>query len=107
MHLPQAIRAYFDADGGGEVGRLLQSFAADAVVKDEGAFHVGHLAIASWWRAAKARYGHKAEPLEAEAGGGTTRVRARVTGNFPGSPATLAFAFRLEGDRIARLEIGA
>jgi hypothetical protein len=36
-----------------------------------------------------------------------TKVRARVTGQFPGSPAMLTFVFRLEGEQITRLEIGA
>ncbi len=33
-------------------------------------------------------------------------VRAKVTGQFPGSPITLTFAFRMKDDRIAALEIG-
>ena len=35
------------------------------------------------------------------------RVRAKVTGQFPGSPVTLTFAFRLKGDQITTLDIGA
>jgi hypothetical protein len=37
---------------------------------------------------------------------GKTVVRARVSGNFPGSPAMLTFTFGLTGDRISELEIG-
>lgn len=36
-----------------------------------------------------------------------TKVRARVAGQFQGSPATLTFAFRLKGDQITGLETGA
>ena len=38
---------------------------------------------------------------------GRTFVRATVTGDFPGSPAMLRFAFALSDDRITALEIGA
>ena len=55
----------------------------------------------------KAKYQHVIEPLETAEQGDVTTVRARVTGQFPGSPAMLTFAFRLKGDQITRLEIGA
>jgi hypothetical protein len=32
-------------------------------------------------------------------------VSSRLTGNFPGSPVDLRFIFRLEGGKIASLEI--
>lgn len=38
--------------------------------------------------------------------GGKIVVRARVTGDFPGSPAVLSFAFGLSGPRIRDLRIG-
>jgi hypothetical protein len=34
-------------------------------------------------------------------------VIAKVTGEFPGSPANLTYVFRLMGDKIAALKIGA
>jgi hypothetical protein len=39
--------------------------------------------------------------------GDLARVAAKVSGNFPGSPVELTFAFRIEGDQIAGLGIGA
>jgi hypothetical protein len=107
MMLPAPLRAYFDADQAGADTAPLGAFAPQATVRDEGKTHVGHDAIAAWWRAAKAQYGHTAEPLEATEDGRRTRVRARVTGDFPGSPADLTFAFRVEGGLITALEIGA
>jgi hypothetical protein len=44
-------------------------------------------------------------PLSAVDRDGTTIVTGRVAGDFPGSPVTLDHVFRLEGDRIASLEI--
>ena len=46
-------------------------------------------------------------PLEVAETDDVTSVRARVSGHFPGSPVTLTFAFRLESEQIASLEIGA
>lgn len=106
MKLPAPIRAYFDADRDGNDAAPASAFARDGVVHDEGRAHVGRDAIGAWWRSAKARYRHAAEPLEVREERGLTVVRARVTGRFPGSPAVLSFAFRLENGRIAALEIG-
>ena len=33
-------------------------------------------------------------------------VRARVSGNFPGSPAVLRYTFELKNDKIRSLDIG-
>jgi hypothetical protein len=102
MKLHPSIRAYFDADG----DTPLDAFATDAVVEDEGHRHVGHAAIDAWWRGAQAKYQAVAEPLEVNATDGAHEVRARVTGQFPGSPIALTFAFRMKDDRIAALRIG-
>ena len=107
MKLPAPVQAYFDADEAAGDAAPTDAFAPDAVVRDEGRTHAGRDAIAAWWRAAKAQYRHRAEPREIQEERGLAIVRARVTGRFPGSPALLTFAFRLEGGRIAALEIGA
>jgi SnoaL-like domain len=107
VKLPAPIQAYFDADRDRTGAALVGAFAPDAVVKDEGKTHVGRDAIETWWRAAKAQYEHTAEPCEIRQEGECCIVRARVTGRFPGSPAHLRFAFKLENGRIATLEIGA
>jgi ketosteroid isomerase-like protein len=107
MHLPPAIQAYFDADRRNDCEAVVACFAPDATVHDEGRSHAGHYAIGTWWEQSKARYRHMAEPLEAQDHDGISRVRARITGEFPGSPAMLTFAFSLAADKISSLEIGA
>lgn len=107
MQMPTPIQSYFDADQGRDAGALVAAFAADALVKDEGTAHRGHAEISAWWRGAKQQYEHRAEPFEVAVGEDRVSVRATVSGNFPGSPATLIYHFRLEGGRIAELEIGA
>ena len=92
------IQAYFDGDNRNDGDALIRTFAPDAVVKDEGRSHAGRQAIHAWWQNAKTKYQHAVEPLDVTGKGDLLRVRARVTGQFPGSPAMLTFAF---------LEIGA
>jgi SnoaL-like domain len=107
MKLPAPIQLFFDAEKDPGDTALVRAFASDAIVKDEGRAHVGSDAIEAWWRAAKAQYQHTAEPREIIEQRGLTVVRAKVTGQFPGSPALLTFAFQLSNGRIAALEISA
>lgn len=105
MNLPAPIRTYFAADQRNDAEAFILAFAPDALVLDEGRTHAGREAIEAWWRAAKAEFEYVTEPFEIEHKGDVIEVRSMVTGRFPGSPATLTHAFRLEHDRIARLEI--
>ena len=107
MNLPSPIQTYFDADRKNDGDVLIHVFAPDAVVKDEGQSYAGRQAIDAWWREAKAKYRHVIEPLDGiTVMDDVTRVRTKVTGQFPGSPITRTFAFRLKGDQILSLDIG-
>lgn len=107
MNLPSPIRAYFEADQHHDDAAFIGAFAPDAVVVDEGRTYAGRQAIVAWWRAAKAEFEYVVEPLEVDEKDEVTEVRGKVTGRFPGSPAILTYAFRLERDQISRLEIAA
>ncbi|QFR34018.1 nuclear transport factor 2 family protein [Ancylobacter sp. TS-1] len=104
IELPAAIAAYFDADGK-DGAAIARCFTPDGAVKDEGQFHRGHDAIAGWKAKASSRYNYTSEPVAVRRDGNRLIVTARVTGNFPGSPVDLRYAFTLEGERIALLEI--
>jgi hypothetical protein len=75
------------------------------VVEDEGQTHSGPAAIKAWKNAASAKYSYTSEPVAVEQKDGRYIVTSRLTGNFPGSPVTLRFSFRLERGKIASLEI--
>jgi len=107
MNLPSPIQAYFDADRRSDGEALIRAFAPDAVVKDEGQTYVGRQIIAKWWRETKEKYQTVVEPLEIRDEDDVTKVSAKVTGQFPGSPALINFAFRLSDDQIANLDITA
>lgn len=104
---PTPVAAYFAADAAGDLDALTRSFAKDGAVKDEGELRRGAEAIRAWWRAAKAKYRHNVAPISAATEGDRVIVSGDVTGDFPGSPATLRFTFDLSTDGIRRLEIGA
>ena len=104
LNLPKPIAAYFTADkGDGEA--VSQCFTENAVVKDEGHTHKGRAAIKEWKTDASAKYEYTSEALACEEKDGKTVVTSHLVGNFPGSPVDLRFFFKLEGDKIASLEI--
>jgi hypothetical protein len=104
LSLPKPIAAYFAADSGdGEA--VSQCFIEDAIVMDEGRTHKGQAAIRAWKTDASAKYQYTSEPFACEEKDGKTIVTSHVVGNFPGSPVDLRFFFKLEGDKIASLEI--
>lgn len=104
INLPAPISNYFAADktDGESVARC---FTDTATVKDEGRTYTGREAIRAWRTEVSAKYSYVSEPKAVAKDGDTTVVTSRLTGNFPGSPADLRFFFRLDGDKIAELEI--
>lgn len=104
LTLPEPIAAYFEADKR-DADAVVRCFTAHAVVKDEGQTHSGIDAIEAWKTAASAKYSYTCEPFALEQKDGRHIVTSRLTGNFPGSPLDLRFAFRLERGKIAFLEI--
>lgn len=104
LRLPEPIAAYFAADAT-DSSTIARCFTADAEVVDEHRTHAGREAIARWKAEASAKYDYVSEPIAIDDLGDRTIVTARVTGNFPGSPVDLRYAFTLAGDAIARLEI--
>lgn len=105
MDMIDAVQAYFDADRNQDPDILTKAFCTDAVVHDEGERHVGSTEIQNWWLAAKEKYNHVAEPLETETTGDKVMVRAKVSGNFPNSPVTLDYVFRIKDDKIAEMGV--
>jgi hypothetical protein len=102
--LPPPIAAYFAANTA-DVDRVARCFTESAVVIDERREHRGRPAIARWKAETTAKYHYTSEPLTIDVSGREVSVRARVSGDFPGSPVELLYRFTLEDDSISRLEI--
>ncbi|MFT2215281.1 nuclear transport factor 2 family protein [Rhizobium giardinii] len=105
MDMPSIVNMYFDADSRNDADALLKTLAIEGVVEDENARHQGIVAIREWWLAAKKATQYRVEPVESTVDGDKALVRARVSGQFPGSPVMLTHAFTIKDDRIVRLEI--
>ena len=105
-HLPDTLSRYFAAQNRHDADGMTAAFAPDAVVQDEGRTYVGRKAIREWKVDTITKYGVTIEPLTATQDGDVLTVVARVAGNFPGSPADLAYSLVLdEAGLIRTLEI--
>ncbi|MCA1453928.1 nuclear transport factor 2 family protein [Bradyrhizobium sp. BRP22] len=104
LALPAPIANYFAADARDGTA-VAKCFTADAVVIDEKKTYTGRDAIAAWKSEASGKYDYIAEPIAIDDQGDKVIVTAHLTGNFPGSPVDLRYAFTLSGNAIARLEI--
>jgi hypothetical protein len=104
---PQPLTDYFVAKNRHDVDAMLLAFSSDATVKDEGKTHRGLAAIRDWMEETTKKYRVTVEVADATVNGDAWRIAGIVSGNFPGSPATLHYVFTLADDRITRLEIGA
>jgi hypothetical protein len=105
VKMPDSIASFFEVSNGADAFSLDRSFTENAVVHDENQAHQGHEAIRSWLQEAKRKYVYTVEPLQVFQRDSTVTVRARVSGNFPGSPVELNHVFRLTGGKIEFLEI--
>lgn len=104
IDLPRTIANYFQADKG-DSEAIVACFSDEAVVKDEGQTHTGLDAIKQWKANASTKYTYTVEPQSLSESAEQTIVTGLVTGNFPGSPVNLQYAFTLDGDKITALEI--
>ena len=107
VKLPQPLADYFAAKNRHDIDGMLIPFSPGATVRDEGETHQGSTAIRNWMDATTRKYRVTVEVADATANGDEWRIAGLVSGDFPGSPATLHYDFTLAGERIARLEIGA
>ena len=105
LRLPKPIEVYMSSENARDIQALGACFMPDATVKDEGRTMTGLKAIADWRRETLEKYQHTTEPVAVFERDGKTVVTSKLSGNFPGSPVTLEFVFKLQGDKIVSLEI--
>jgi hypothetical protein len=105
--LPAVVGRYFDADAARDHDAVVALFTDTAVVEDEGGTWSGIDEIRAWRHGPASRYEYTTDVFGGDRiGDDEYRVTGRLTGNFPGAAADLAWRFTLEGDRIRRLHIG-
>jgi len=107
IQLPAPIERYIQIANSDTPEAAPECFATDATVYDEGQTYEGVAAIGNWMAATKKKYGHSVTPLDLAERGGQSVLKARLTGNFPGSPVTVNFTFALADGEVRSLEIRA
>ena len=107
LSLPPPIALYVTLENAGDTETLSACFAPNAIVRDEGRTYEGLAAITAWKAETKRKYHHTVTPLEVTSQQGKTVLKARLTGDFPGSPVTVHFDVVLEAGKILSLEIHA
>jgi ketosteroid isomerase-like protein len=103
--LPDTLTEYFKATNEHDVAAALASFAADAIVEDEGKEYLGPAAIQKWIEETIRKYDFTLEVTGIHEVDGKIVVAARATGPFPGSPVDVDYEFTLARQRIVRLVI--
>jgi hypothetical protein len=105
VQLPKAIELYMSSENAHDADALAACFAPDATVRDEGRTRKGLTEIAAWRRETAQKYRHTVEPVAVAERDGKVIVATKVSGDFPGSPVTLDFIYRLKDGKISSLEI--
>ncbi|MGL4401071.1 MAG: nuclear transport factor 2 family protein [Luteolibacter sp.] len=103
--LPRVILDYFAAANDGRIDDAAACFAENARVHDENHDHVGHAAIREWVADTTQQFQPKTQILRTIETNGSFVATARVSGDFPGSPADLDFRFTLADEKISNLSI--
>jgi SnoaL-like domain len=105
-NLPDVILRYFERDTDRDIDSIVNLFADDATVIDEGEERHGTAEIRAWQTGAASKYTYTTEITSAEAlDPDRYLVTGRLTGNFPGGTADLKWDFTIAGQHIARLTI--
>jgi ketosteroid isomerase-like protein len=103
--LPKPIAAYVEAANAQVPARVAMCFHDDATVLDEGNVRQGRVQIEAWATEMSEQYQSAIEPKSLSEADGLHTLQALVRGNFPGSPVTLNFNFRLQSNGVQTLEI--
>jgi ketosteroid isomerase-like protein len=100
------LERYFAATNKHDVAGMIAELAEDAIVKDEAREHRGVPAIREWAEETIRKYKFRAQPTRVASENDRAAVSVSVSGDFQGSPIELTYRFKLDGQKIARLEIG-
>jgi ketosteroid isomerase-like protein len=105
-NLPEVISRYFERDADRDIDSIVDLFADDATVIDEGEERQGTAEIRAWQTGAASKYTYKTEITATKAlGSDRYLVTGRLTGNFPGGTADLNWDFTIADQHITQLVI--
>lgn len=103
MNLPEVITNLIKAQDNFDSIAYSNCFTETAVVFDEGKIYNGREEIGDWIKKANREYQGTMKPLEYS----ETRqeLKAKVSGNFPGSPLVLTYHYEFANGLIQSLKI--
>ena len=105
IDVPEPVAAYLAAEEAKDADALSRCFTEDGTVHDEGRDYRGRNSIRQWKQEVDTKYRYVLQPINVQTHGDKVTVRARLTGEFPGSPIELDHIFSLSNNKIASLEI--
>jgi len=103
--LPTSVAAYLAGANAQDIDAQMACFSENAVVHDEGQSRQGLAAIREWAEEASRKYRPSVDVMNVAEKDGRMIVTGKVSGDFPGSPIELNYAFVLQEGKIDRLEI--
>ena len=105
LDVPGPVAAYLAAEVAKDADAISCCFTEDGSVYDEGRDYRGRDSIRQWKQEVDTKYRYVLQPINVQTHEDKVTVRARLTGEFPGSPIELDHIFTLSNDKIASLEI--
>ena len=105
LDAPEPIAAYLAAEEAKDADALSRCFTEDGTVHDEGREYRGRDSIRQWKQEVDTKYRYVMQTVNTQTHGDKVTVRARVTGEFPGSSVELDLVFKVSNDKIVSLEI--
>ena len=105
LHVPEPVAVYLAAEEAKDADAPSCCFTEDGTVHDEGRDYCGRDSIRQWKQEVDTKYRYGLQTVSTQTHGDKANVRARLTGEFPGSPVELDHIFKLPNDKIASLEI--
>lgn len=105
MKLPKIIASYVEAQNANNPEAVVTCFAENATVLDEGKTLTGRESIRRWFIETKESTSFSTEPLSFTERADKAVLKAKVAGNFPGSPVELSYHLTLENGLISDLKI--
>ena len=102
-NLPKVVASLIEAQNNFDSIEFSKCFAETAIVQDEGHKYNGRKEIKSWIEGANDTYRTIMQPVEYLED--SQRLKAEISGNFPGSPLVLTYQFDIKDDQIHSLKI--
>jgi len=103
MNLPKVIADLVKAQSNFDSSAYADCFTETAIVFDEGKTHSGKTEVKNWIEKANREYKAIMKPLEYSET--TQKLKAEISGTFPGSPVVLKYHFEIIDGRIQSLKI--